>query len=282
MKKKTRFYLIESSIALIVITIIAIYTIPYFIEAQSINTPTFFPDPHFRKIVEQEMGVEPGGKFTRHDAAQKEIYMGVKDTNVESVKGVEWLKNLREFNCADNQVTEVNLQANTKLRMISITSAPLEELTLPETDSLVDLRVIGCRLKSLDVPQSANLKTLSIPNNRIETLTVHPNNKIDVLLCENNQIKSLNLAQFPHLVELSCQNNPFTSLDVLVAPNLKTLYLSYSQIGDVNRYIPHPSLQEVIIYYKDKESYDRDWNSEISTTMREHFGKVFSYNKPDE
>lgn len=294
MKKKTTYYLIEGTIALLVIVFLATYTVPYFIEAQNVNTPYYFPDSKFRSIVETCMEVEPGGKFTRHDVEQKIKQIEIKGPNVKTIQGIELLMGLQWLICEETQFTQADLRSNTELVNIFIENThSISEILLPESDnlqvvsiefedlselnvpSLPNLKVLQCngnQLRSLDVSKCPNLTLLSVSNNRIDKLVVSLDNQIDTIYCNDNNLTKLELLKLQHLKTLYCMRNPIVELDIAKAPALEKLYVSYSSIRDVSGYLSHTSLSNVKVYYDSKDNFESEYGSEITRTLRKRFG----------
>ena len=77
--------------------------------AQNINTPENFPDPNFRTVVEEYIGVDPGGEFTAEQvAAVTESFLCVRK-EIQDLTGIEYFTNITRLNCSDNALTHFGL-----------------------------------------------------------------------------------------------------------------------------------------------------------------------------
>ena len=144
-------------------------------------------------------------------------------------KGITYLpdltrfKNLREFNCSDNQLNSLPTNLPEGLEILYCSS---NQLT-----SLPDLT----RLK--------NLKALYCTYNELSYLPTTLPQSLEILYCSCNQLTSLpNLTRLKNLKQLYCSCNQLSSLPNTLPESLETLYCFDNKLTYL------PTLPEKIVY----------------------------------
>ncbi len=186
---------------------------------------------------------------------------------IGSLRGIEYFPMLEELDCGFNQLTELDVSRNSRLKMLCCTANQLTELVLGSNLSMtslycdsnkmttVDLSGIpylmhlecdGNRLTELDVEHNTLLDYLSCGNNRLSALDVTCNARLKMLLCAGNELTELNVAKNKMLNELHCDSNPLGMLDVGSNPELKTLTCSNTPLGTID-VSNNPKLEVLIL-----------------------------------
>ena len=174
---------------------------------------------------------------------------------IGSLRGIEYFPMLEELDCGFNQLTELDVSRNSRLKMLCCTANQLTELVLGSNLSMtslycdsnkmttVDLSGIpylmhlecdGNRLTELDVGNNTLLDYLSCGNNRLSALDVTCNARLKMLLCAGNELTELNVAKNKMLNELHCDSNPLDALDVTHNTALKELTCSGIQLQTID------------------------------------------------
>ena len=147
--------------------------LPYYqatIVATKINEETF-PDTQFRNhILNNDYGYNYGdgsGYLTYEDIeGAKEI--DVARERIKSLKGIEYFTALEELSCWENQLTDLDVSKNTKLRYLTS---------------------FANNLTALDVSNNTALELLNCSYNKLTTLDVSKNTALTDLSCYHNNIK---------------------------------------------------------------------------------------------
>lgn len=154
----------------------------------------------------------------------------IADNNIESLKGIEYLRNLEVFDASRNSISEFDFSQNKKLKELYIKNNKLKTLNL---SSLVLLEVLDCsanRLSRIDVTKNLELKTLRVGLNHegrgdngmgITELDVTKNAKLEVLDLNYTNVSKLDLSQNPKLKWIdfgltaytSEESSPITTID---------------------------------------------------------------------
>ncbi len=212
-----------------------------------------FPDDNFRDyLLTQTYGVD--GELTAEEIGTiKDIEVPSKE--ISSLKGIEYFTSLTELHCYDNQLTSLDVSANTKLtglycyfnQLTSLDVSTNTELTRLYCDSnrltsldvstntgLIKLYCSSNQLTSLDVSDNTQLIELSCNYNQLTSLGVSTNTDLELLFCMNNQLTSLDVSSNTRLIDLYCSNNQLTSLDVSNNTNLNILYCSGNELASLD------------------------------------------------
>jgi len=255
MKPGVRRLFIEAAVAVAVLGILLWIFIPKFLAVQSINTPYNFPDPEFRKAVESFMKVEPGGRFTAKQAAEKTGEFscsrqrrppmlnatrmrpsrqqrgigGVPSDpdlgRMQNARGIEFLPNITRFDCG-GFVSGRNRGSSE--------GTGLAELDLSRNVGLEDLNCMGNSLETLDVSACKNLEVLTCYRNRLQALDVSKNPRLRKIGCSRNQIARLDLSANPALEEIGCSDNGPQELILGSHPALTVLYCERNQMESID------------------------------------------------
>ena len=113
-----------------------------------------FTDPNFRAAVQEVIG-DPCGTIYEHKLAQLSgLY--VSDRDIKSLAGIEYMINLRDLYCANNQLTLLPVLP-TGLYLINCSNNLLESLDLSNNTALGYLNCRNNLLTSLNVAKKSNL-----------------------------------------------------------------------------------------------------------------------------
>ncbi|MBI1387563.1 MAG: HYR domain-containing protein [bacterium] len=192
----------------------------------NINTPAEFPDPNFRSAVETFMGVGPGGPFTAAQAASKTGTLNASGRNIVSASGIQYFTNLNRILIQNNQLTSLDLSANTALDNVHCENNQLASLNVSTLSAMVYLFCQNNQLTSLTLPASGSLSTLHCYSNKLTSLNLSNQANLLYVFAQGNQIASVNAAGAPSLFMLYLYNNKITgSLDLSGQTSLNYLLL---------------------------------------------------------
>lgn len=123
------------------------------------------------------------------------------------------LKNLRDLQCGDNCLEEINLENATTL----------ERLWCPRNN-----------ISSLDVSQCFRLKDLWCGSNQLVELNIKNLALIEELWCDNNKLTTIDLSSSSELKELYCYDNLICEIDLSGAPQLQTLWINDNPLSELD------------------------------------------------
>ena len=155
------------------------------------------------------------------------------------------------YSCGDNQLTQIDVSANTELETLSCEFNPIvsfdeskysflkslccEGLNLTKLDlsNYHVLEELYCgynQLTTLDVSTILTLKNLSCQNNRLTSLDVSNNTGLEGLVCDGNNLKSVDVTKNTSLTWFSCGNTQLSVLDVSNNKLLQHLYCDNNRL----------------------------------------------------
>ena len=186
------------------------------------------PDKAFREYLEKFDTNNDGKLAPAERYAVTEI--DVESKNISNLYGIQFFPNLKNLNCADNNLTSLDVSENTVLAELWCYGNQLTSLDVSKNTKLKKLRCQKNQLTSLDVSKNTELEYLAVLYNQLTSLDMSQNRKLTFLSCYNNQLTSLNVSKNPALEELYCAQNNLTSLDVSKNTNLKKLICRANQL----------------------------------------------------
>ena len=166
-----------------------------------------FPDENFRNwLLSQDYG--KSGYITAAGLAGV-TSINVNEKSIADLKGIEYFTALENLHCNNNQLTALDMSANT---------------------ALMNLNCYSNQLTALDVSKNEALVLLNCSNNALSALDVKANTALSVLYCEQDQLPALAVSKHMALEELLCYDNKLTALDVSKNTALTILYCYGNQI----------------------------------------------------
>lgn len=114
---------------------------------------------------------------------------------VKDATGIEKLTNLQTLDLLGNDITNINLNPNTKLISVDLSNNKLESLTFEDNTK-------------------TKLETMNLSNNNLELLNLGSNNSVKTLKISNNKITELDLINAKELIELDASNNMLETIEL--------------------------------------------------------------------
>lgn len=138
------------------------------------------------------------------------LYLGW--SNIKSLKGISYFKNLRELNCVNNELDSLDVSL------------------LPELTWLV---ASNNKLSYVKLNDKHNLKYLYLKNNRFTKLDLSGQESLELFYCGSNQLTELNLKGCDKLVCLGCGGNRLKELDLTNKPQLQRFFAHQNQLARI-------------------------------------------------
>ena len=211
--------------------------------ADTIISMDTFPDEVFREHVRQ---FDTNGDNTLQDSEIAAVTaINVENLGISSLEGIGVFTSLKELTCANNNLTALDLSANTQLELLACdynnipslnlnacknlrtlfcTDAGLSALDVSGCTALQELYAYSNNLETIDISSNTALVSFDCQNNKITALTLTNNQQLKFLDCGTNQITSLNLSGNTALEILVCHDLPLSSLNVSNLVNLRNLW----------------------------------------------------------
>ena len=208
--------------------------VPEEIVPVKINATTF-PDPKFRELISGR-DYDKNGDGTLD--VEEIIYIRnlyCQDMGIKSLKGIEYLKELRGIYCMDNEISDWDLSHNKLLTGIWCSGNQFTSLDFTGLDDLVWVYCHDNKLTSLNVRNNPKMAYIECNTNPLKELDVTQNPELEHLMCGTCQLTKLDLTHNPKLQHLDCFANEFTSLDLSQNSMMKRLNIwNNEKLGNVN------------------------------------------------
>ena len=164
-----------------------------------------FPDENFRNwLLSQDYG--KSGYITAAGLAGV-TSINVNEKSIADLKGIEYFTALENLHCNNNQLTALDMSANTALRNLNCYSNQLTALDVSKNEALVLLNCSNNALSALDVKANTALEYLNCSNNKLTALDVSKNMALEELLCYDNKLTALDVSKNTALTILYCYGN---------------------------------------------------------------------------
>ena len=140
------------------------------------------------------------------------------------------------LHCAQNHITSLDVSANTALTSLFCENNAFTSLNFSNNTNLVNLICANNTLSTLILPSSApNLALFNCVNDNLTgTLDLSAYPTLTNILCYENQLTTLNVTSLTQLNYLNCGHNQLTSLDLSSQSQLTFLDLSFNLISSVS------------------------------------------------
>ena len=266
---QNRFTMKKNRLFLRILGYIAVLSGAYSAQAQTpgLSYPVpldeaHFPDAVFRECVE---GVDYNGdgQLSAEECGAAEG-MYISFLGVTSLEGIEYFYALETLDCSGNDLTSLDLSANTALTDLRCYSNQLTSLDLSANTALTDLRCYSNQLTILDLSANTALTDLWCYSNQLTSLDLSENTALTDLRCYSNQLTDLDLSENTALLVLNCDNNQLTSLDLSANTYLWELKCSYNHLAalDLSRNSNLRTVDAENNYYE--VTLDEDGNVDIA------------------
>jgi len=183
-----------------------------------IGDTTHIPDANFRAILDQKHTVSwyndnIASEYVLTNTINTIENLECEDEGILDLTGIEDFIALTYLNCYSNQLTNLDLSANT---------------------ALTNLQCGSNQLANLNVTNNVALTYLSCHNNQLAILNTSGATALADLFCNNNQIISLDVSSNTALILLNCHDNQLTTLNVKNGNNVN--FSSFSAHSNPNLY----------------------------------------------
>ena len=187
----------------------------------AINTTTF-PDAAFREVV-SNFDTNNDGILQDSEIAAVET-INVRGLDISSLEGISVFTNLKNLACSSNDITALDLSANTLLETLACDFNKIADLNLNNCKNLRQLYCIEAGLSALDVSGCTALQELYCYSNSLDVLDVSSNTALVSLDCQDNNLTALALSNNSRLEFLDCSSNQIPALSLSGNTALKSLY----------------------------------------------------------
>ena len=196
-----------------------------------------FPDPVFREYVRKVAGSSVltdtiVRQIEALDVSKDNIKKVLGDRDpITSLKGIRYLKYVRDLNCRYQKLTTLDLELNMRVERLDCYGNQLTDLWLRPTGT--SLKYLDCgvnQLNALDLSKSSELTELYCRNSKLTALDLSANKKLQKIVAASNKLTTLDVRNLPELTYLDLQAN-FDLKAIDVSKNPKLEFLNVAQTG---------------------------------------------------
>ena len=201
-----------------------------------------FPDPVFREYVRKVAGSSVltdtiVRQIEALDVSKDNIKKVLGDRDpITSLKGIRYLKYVRDLNCRYQKLTTLDLELNMRVERLDCYGNQLTDLWLRPTGT--SLKYLDCgvnQLNALDLSKSSELTELYCRNSKLTALDLSANKKLQKIVAASNKLTTLDVRNLPELTYLDLQANfDLKSIDVSKNPKLEFLNLAQTGLTSLN------------------------------------------------
>ncbi|MEM6718987.1 MAG: hypothetical protein AAF611_06725 [Bacteroidota bacterium] len=164
-----------------------------------------------------------------------ETSINLDGANVADLTGIEAFTSLRNLNAEDNDLTIVDLSANTLLINVNLKENALSDINLTGLTALTDLDVEDNNLTAIDISTNINLEQLVLSRNaNLASVDVSNNTELRTLEVNNcTNLPGITFGNNFFLSRLEANQSGLTSLDVRLLVRLSQIELDNTSIGSL-------------------------------------------------
>ena len=229
----------------IVLCLVMVFSLLPFTASAASATPIDeknFPDPVFREYVRKVAGSSVltdtiVRQIEALDVSKDNIKKVLGDRDpITSLKGIRYLKYVRDLNCKYQKLTTLDLELNMRVERLNCYGNQLTDLWLRPTGT--SLKYLNCsvnQLNALDLSKSSELTELYCNNSKLTALDLSANKKLQIISATSNKLTTLDVRNLPELTYLDLQANfDLKSIDVSKNTKLESLNLAQTGLTSLN------------------------------------------------
>ncbi len=195
---------------------------------------TYVPDDNFEQAL-IDLGYDDVlNDYVLTDNINTITSLNVSSKSIADLTGIEDFVALSQLYCYSNQLTSLDVSANTALTALFCGLNQLTNLDVSTNIKLTNLRFESNQLTSIDLSLNTALTFLQCHDNLLESLDVSLNTALTYLYSNSNKFTSIDLSNNTVLRGLSLRFNQLTSLDVSSNTALDHLYCNDNQLTSLD------------------------------------------------
>ena len=140
-------------------------------EEQKRATYPKIPDPAFSAYLLENYDLNRDGRFSYYEA-ERILVIDCPGRDIVTLAGVEYCVQLRELNCADNLIENLDLSQNLLLEVLDCSRNALYEIRFGHMRELRELRCAENLLSQLEVINTPALHTIDCATNELRLLDI--------------------------------------------------------------------------------------------------------------
>jgi len=199
--------------------------------AQIVN----IPDPNFKNAL-LGIGVDTNGdgNIQTSEAENFTNPMFVGSHNISDLTGIESFVNITWLQCGLNNLTTLDLSANTLLEKLECYANPLTSIDLSNNVNLQTLISWNTQLSNLDLSLNTALKVIDLNGTPHTELDISALTMLQDISLYNCPLETIDVSNNPNLLNLDCIQTDISEIDVTSNPLLEKLNISGTDVNNVD------------------------------------------------
>lgn len=216
-----------------------------------------FPSEAFRKYIAENFDGDSDGTLVSDEIRNAKIIMNEGDYEFGSLKGIEYLKNLKQLSLAEEDLTEVDVNQNSELQILSVSmnenitkidtkhNPKLRVFTTYELSNLADVDITenkelrwfaagSSKIDNLDISNNLYLKRCEVPSTQLKSINISNNKKLQALNIESTQISEINTSNNRDLYEFYFNDTPISKVDFTKNWNLTQIQARSTKLKELD------------------------------------------------
>ena len=202
-------------------------------KTNQINDSITIEDTNFLDYLLNRCDYNADGRISKQEA-KAVTSINCSYSHIQSLSGIEHFTSLKELDCSDNQLTDLDLSKNLELRILNCNNNKLTSLSVCNNVNLQELHCGNNELTSLDISQLTALEEIFCFDNKLNSLDVSKNERLKIISCFGNELSNIDISNNTNLEQFSCRNNQIANIDVSHNEKLTLLYCSNNHISNLN------------------------------------------------
>ncbi|MFG4000879.1 T9SS type A sorting domain-containing protein [Flavobacterium aquidurense] len=190
---------------------------------------TLIPDVNFEKRL-ISLGIDSGavdGKvITSKISNVTYLYIPASTEKITDLTGIADFIALERFYCFGQALTNIDLSANKKLKLVDVSGNNLSTLDLSANTAVEEVVCYSNKFTALDFSNNTALKNINASSNQLTTINVSKNTLLSTLILYTNKIANIDLSNNTALTDLTINNNKLAAIDLSKNLSLKTLNIN--------------------------------------------------------
>ncbi|MGH1386814.1 hypothetical protein [Kordia sp.] len=198
-------------------------------------TTTYVPDDNFEQaLIDLGYDSAPLNNFVPTANINTITSLDVSSKNIADLTGIEAFSALQSLYCNDNQLSTIDITANTQLRDFRANDNSITSIDLSPLTGLEILSMNSNQLSTIDISANSALLAFALSGNNLTAMDASNNPLLLQFICSRNQLTTVDTSGNPDLIELYCNENQLSIIDVSSNPILQTLWCRTNQITSIN------------------------------------------------
>ena len=223
----------------------ALFTMP--VQANVVINKETFPDDVFRNYVMSEDIDWDQDRMLDEDEIYYVTKIDVHSMKIKSLKGIEYFTELTWLSCRSNELTELDITKNTKLKRLFCWENQLTTLDVSKCPNLEYLECAYNQLTAIDVSKNPKLIRFNTEGNRLTSIDVSKQTVMKIFFCGENQLTALDVSKNTELDSLHFNQNKVTSIDVSHNTKLKKLWCFNNELTAIDA-SKCPEIESLVCY----------------------------------